>query len=588
MAESDSVVVAGGQPDVQPAPLQSSRSVRKIRAWHRRSIVDGVDRPATLGRIHDEAGWSSRYAFMVMMSAGIAILGLLLSSPAVVIGAMLISPLMGPIIGLGFALATFDWIEVRKSLIALALGTILAVGFTALVVRLSPLQDITPEILARTRPNLFDLLVAIFSALAGSYATVRGRGETIVGVAIATALMPPLAVVGFGVATGNGPIFLGAFALYVTNFIAIALSATAVARFYGFGAGLSPSQSRRQGIALVLVLLALAVPLAISLRQIAWEAWATRTTRNIVEREFGDGSRLSGFDPSFAGEKVRIRATVFTDRYRDKAAADLERRLSATLNRPVKLQLSQIVVNDGSQRAELDRARSAAQEARSDRLAQADLAARLSYISGASPGDITIDTAARRAIITAGPEMGPVRGPEMGLAELQALEQRARSENPDWDIRITPPLQALPPILFPPESAAADAGVKAQMQLHLWALERWGAKVIEVSGSRATDEPARLAQARVETARGLLASCGHRFAPDRILPPDRSAEIELGRAQARSVRLAPEFRTVPTEPGKDEAEQAILAPCIRGLPADGEQEAVSAPEAPINLPTATG
>lgn len=580
MAEIESVAVAAGQPDTPPARLHSSRIVRKIRAWHRRSIVDGVDRPTTLGRIHDEAGWSSRYAFMVMMSAGIAILGLLLSSPAVVIGAMLISPLMGPIIGLGFALATFDWVEVRKSLIALALGTILAVGFTALVVRLSPLQDITPEILARTRPNLFDLLVAIFSALAGSYATVRGRGETIVGVAIATALMPPLAVVGFGVATGNGPIFLGALALYVTNFIAIALSATAVARFYGFGSGLSPRQSRQQGLALVIVLLALAVPLAISLRQIAWEAWATRTTRNMVEREFGDGSRVSGFDPSFAGEQVRIRTTVFTDRYRDKAAADLERRLSATLKRPVKLKLSQIVVNDGSQRAELDRARSAAQEARSDRLAQADLAARLSYISGARPGDITIDTAARRAIINA--------GPDIGLAELQALEQRARSENPDWDIRITPPLQPLPPILFPAASAAADAAVEAQVQLHLWALERWGAKVIEVSGSHASDEPARLARQRVETARGLLASCGYQFAPDRILPPDRSAETEMGRAQSRAVRLTPEFRTLSTEPGEDDAEQATRAPCIRGLPADGLQDAVSAPEAPISTPMAKG
>lgn len=554
--------------------------MRKIRAWHRRAIVDGVDRPATLARIHNEAGWSSRYAFMVMMSAGIAILGLLLSSPAVVIGAMLISPLMGPIIGLGFALATFDWIEVRKSLIALALGTILAVGFTALVVQLSPLQDITPEILARTRPNLFDLLVAIFSALAGAYATVRGRGETIVGVAIATALMPPLAVVGFGVATGNGAIFLGAFALYATNFIAIALSATAVARFYGFGSGLSPSQSRRQGIALVLVLLALAVPLAISLRQIAWEAWATRTSRNMVEREFGDGSRISGFDPSFAGDRVRIRTTVFTDRYRDKAVGDLERRLSATLNRPVKLQLSQIVVNDGSQRAELDRARSAAQEVRNDRLTQADLAARLSYISGARPGDITIDTAARRALITA--------SSGIDLAELHALEQRVRSENPDWDIRITPPLQALPPILFPPASAAADTDVEAQMQLHLWALERWGARVVSVSGSRATDEPARLARERANTARGFLASCGYRFAADQILPLDRSAEIELGRAQARAVRLAPEFTSVATEPGTQASEPATLAPCIRGNQSEIPPNKNVGSDVPLGLPTAKG
>ena len=130
---------------------------------------------------------------MTMMSAGIAVLGLLLSSPAVVIGAMLISPLMNPILGLGFSLALFDFAELRRSLSALAIGATAALLFTAFIVLVSPLKAPTAEILARTRPNLFDLLVALFAALAGTFAIIRGRGETIVGVAIATALMPPLA-----------------------------------------------------------------------------------------------------------------------------------------------------------------------------------------------------------------------------------------------------------------------------------------------------------------------------------------------------------------------------------------------------------
>ncbi len=585
MAEQDSVMV---QPLAVQSGAQSSRSLRKLRVWHRRSIIQGVDLPAVLERVHSEAGWSSRYAFMATMSAGIAILGLLLSSPAVIIGAMLISPLMGPIIGLGFALATFDWAEVRKSLIALALGTLLAVAFTALVVRLSPLQDITPEILARTRPNLFDLLVAIFSALAGAYATVRGRGETIVGVAIATALMPPLAVVGFGLATGNGPIFLGALALYVTNFIAIALSATAVARFYGFGSGLSPSQSRRQGLALVLVLLALAVPLALSLRQIAWEAWATRTARNVVEAEFGEGSRVSSFDPNFAGEKVRIRVTVFTDRYRDKASADLERRLSATLNRPVSLRLSQILVNDGSQRAELDRARSAAQEARNDRLAQADLATRLSYTTGAPLQEILIDTAARRAVIE------PTSA--LSLAELHALELRAQTENPDWVIRIIPPLQSLPPLRFGPSEAQADTEIERQLQLHLWALDRWGVQSVEMTAGRASDEPSRLALARAEAIRPLLESCGLRIGDVRTLPIDRAAEAETGRQDARIVRLLPALTSPPSAPQPNDQPQVSdpgasgseLAPCIRGQSMSSEMEPAAAEPAEPEKPTAAG
>ena len=211
--------------------------------WWRHAITEGVDHQAVMTHIVEESGWSPRYAFMILMSGGIAVLGLLLSSPAVVIGAMLISPLMNPILGFGFSLAMFDFREARRSLTALAIGSILAVAFTAWIVLLSPLKEATDEILSRTRPNLFDLLVALFAALAGAFAIIRGRGATIVGVAIATALMPPLAVVGYGLATWNMPVLGGALALFVTNFVTIALSATIMARLYGFGRALSRHQT---------------------------------------------------------------------------------------------------------------------------------------------------------------------------------------------------------------------------------------------------------------------------------------------------------------------------------------------------------
>ena len=194
-----------------------------LAAWWRRVFIADVDHDRVITRIKEESGFSARFAFMIAMSAGIAVLGLLLSSPAVVIGAMLISPLMNPILGLGFGLTLFDFSEVRRALAALVGGAVLAVAFTALIVMVSPLKEQTAEILARTRPNLFDLLVALFAALAGSFAIIRGRGETIVGVAIATALMPPLAVVGYGLATWNLPVLGGSLALFVTNFVTIAL-----------------------------------------------------------------------------------------------------------------------------------------------------------------------------------------------------------------------------------------------------------------------------------------------------------------------------------------------------------------------------
>lgn len=150
--------------------------------WWRRAMVGNVDHEAIIERIVAESVWSPRYLFMTMMSAGIAVLGLLLSSPAVVIGAMLISPLMSPILGLGFSLALFDFAEMRRALIALAAGSACAVAFTATIVLLSPLQAATAEIIARTRPNLFDLVVALFAALAGTFAIIRGRGAKVVAV----------------------------------------------------------------------------------------------------------------------------------------------------------------------------------------------------------------------------------------------------------------------------------------------------------------------------------------------------------------------------------------------------------------------
>ena len=150
---------------------------------------------------------------------------------------------MNPILGLGFSLALFDFAETRRSLLALVTGSVVAVAFTALVVLASPLKEPTAEILGRTQPNLFDLLIALFAALAGVFAIIRGLPGTIVGVAIATALMPPLAVVGYGLATWNLPVLGGALALFVTNFVTIALSATVMARVYGFGNSLSLHQS---------------------------------------------------------------------------------------------------------------------------------------------------------------------------------------------------------------------------------------------------------------------------------------------------------------------------------------------------------
>ena len=200
-----------------PAPMETNLDIgtpaawwRWLRQWRHNQLVQACDRVAVLDNVHDNGKLGPRYGFMIVMSCGIAMLGLLQNSVAVIIGAMLISPLMGPIIQLGMGLATFELRSIREALRTLFAGVLLALAIAVLIVWLSPLKEATSEILGRTRPTFFDLLVAVLSGLAGAYATISRKGETIVGVAIATALMPPLAVVGYGIAVGNWEIAGGA------------------------------------------------------------------------------------------------------------------------------------------------------------------------------------------------------------------------------------------------------------------------------------------------------------------------------------------------------------------------------------------
>src|SRR5690606_7827692 len=150
-----------------------------LRRWWGVWVVRGVDHDAILTQIADESGWTGRYLFLILVSAALSMLGLLIPSVAVLIGAMLLSPLMMPIIGLGFGIATMDFLEIRRAATALVLGSAVAVVLSVIIVAVSPLQTITSEIAGRTRPTLFDLMVALLSALAGAYALIRGRGGTV-------------------------------------------------------------------------------------------------------------------------------------------------------------------------------------------------------------------------------------------------------------------------------------------------------------------------------------------------------------------------------------------------------------------------
>jgi uncharacterized hydrophobic protein (TIGR00271 family) len=178
------------------------------------------------------------YWLQVIFSAGIATLGLVLNSPAVVIGAMLISPLMAPILAGGLALAVGDVILAIRALINLALSCLVAISWVVLLIGLLPFKEMTSEILARIRPNVLDLAVALFAGALAAVATskeTKGVVTSIPGVAIAVALMPPLCVVGYGIGIAltlnwqDGlPVASGGGLLFLTNLTAIVFMAMVI------------------------------------------------------------------------------------------------------------------------------------------------------------------------------------------------------------------------------------------------------------------------------------------------------------------------------------------------------------------------
>lgn len=165
----------------------------------------------------------------------IASLGLNVNSTAVIIGAMLVSPLMGPIIGLGFGMAVNDLSLLKNSLFAFIFSAGIGLATSTIYFSLSPLNDAHSEILSRTAPNIYDVLIAFFGGLAGMLATSsKLKGNVIPGVAIATALMPPLCTAGYGLATLNLEFFFGAFYLFLINSVFIALATLLTTRFLKF------------------------------------------------------------------------------------------------------------------------------------------------------------------------------------------------------------------------------------------------------------------------------------------------------------------------------------------------------------------
>ena len=224
------------------------------------NIRKTTDREFTLQTILENIPFRGHTAWLLIFSIMVASVGLNANSTPVVIGAMLISPLMGPIMGAGFSIATNDIDTFKKSALNFMVMVLLSVLTSFLYFKLSPLSYASHELLSRTTPTFFDVMIAFFGGLAGIVAiTRRGFFNVISGVAIATALMPPLCTAGFGLAIGNMKFFGGAMYLFLINSFYIALATFLVIKYLRFPVVKYLNSVKRRNISRLLYFLAILV-----------------------------------------------------------------------------------------------------------------------------------------------------------------------------------------------------------------------------------------------------------------------------------------------------------------------------------------
>ena len=227
------------QENTSETEIQDFKSIWQSLVIFFKELLDlskDLDMQGTIQDVKDNISMKGHTAWILIFSILIASIGLNVSSTAVVIGAMLVSPLMGPILGIGVSIGINDIDTLKRSLINFGVTVGLSVITPFLFFSIPIFKDATPELLARTKPDVRDVLIALAGGLALIVALSRRKEmtNTIAGIAIATALMPPLCTAGFGLATGNLNYFFGAMFLFIINSIFIALASFFMVRFLRF------------------------------------------------------------------------------------------------------------------------------------------------------------------------------------------------------------------------------------------------------------------------------------------------------------------------------------------------------------------
>ena len=268
--------------------------------------------------------------WILIVAIFIASLGLNVNSTAVIIGAMLISPLMGPIIGMGLAVGINDLELLKRALKNFSFATLISVLTAMLYFLISPLEEAQSELLARTTPTIYDVLIAFFGGAAGIIAlSTRGRGGNVIpGVAIATALMPPLCTAGYGLATWQPSFFFGAFYLFFINTVFISLSTFVGVRLMGFRHHElpTPGRARRARHILTVIIVATILPALLMTISIIRTSIFENNLRHFIADELAQtGTQILSSGTDAATKELRIVAVgrTITDVQQRAASAHM-------------------------------------------------------------------------------------------------------------------------------------------------------------------------------------------------------------------------------------------------------------------------
>lgn len=275
------------------------------------------------------------YLVMMTIASIIATFGLYHNSTPVIIGAMILTPLMSPIVAFSMAIIRFDVSMITSSMRTILMGTGVSILFAALVSLMIPMRIITPEIDVRLTPNLLDLGIAVASGVAGAYAHAKEEiAKTLAGVAIAVALIPPLAVAGIGIGWMDWTVFSGALLLYLTNLAGIVLFGGVTFILLGF----APFKQAKKGlIASLIVTSILAIPLAFSFNHIMNEAAITRSLEGLIisELTIRDVKVRRGEEKTIVSLRLLAEESISDEQIRE-----LKKKIEERINQPIKLEVS--------------------------------------------------------------------------------------------------------------------------------------------------------------------------------------------------------------------------------------------------------